>query len=55
MGGANTPFAFGGMDNTELKVRAVILADSIYKQAVCSILKDTARDFFKMVNQRFTF
>jgi len=52
MGGANTPFAFGGMDNTELKVRAVILADSIYKQdAVCSILKDTARDHFKMVNQ----
>jgi len=41
MGGANTPFALGGVDDTVTKARMVVLADSNYKcDAVCSILKD---------------
>ena len=50
MGGVNEPFAFGGMDNTVIKARAIIIADSAYKlDAVTSILKDTARDFFRII------
>ena len=52
VGGVNDPFAFGGTENTKVKTRAVVLADSIYSlDAVCSILKDTARDYFKVVEQ----
>tara|TARA_Y100001973_G_scaffold104866_1_gene176002 strand:- start:1540 stop:2367 length:828 start_codon:yes stop_codon:yes gene_type:complete len=52
MGGTNAPFAFGGMENTKVNVRCVVLADSVYKQdAVCSILKDVTRDSFKIIEQ----
>jgi len=52
LGGVNDPFAFGGMDNTIMNMRAVILADSSFKlDAACSILKDTARDGFGVVDQ----
>ena len=52
MGGRNEPFAFGGMDTTITKVRAVILSDSAYKlDAACSILKDCARDGFRIIKQ----
>lgn len=50
MGGQNEPFAFGGMDNTVIKARAIIMSDSAYKlDAATSILRDTARDFFKII------
>jgi hypothetical protein len=40
-GGRNEPFAFGGLDNTIMEVRAIILADSAFNlDAVCSIMKD---------------
>ena len=45
MGGENIPWSFGGMDNTLINARAIVLSDSAFKlDAVCSILKDTARD-----------
>lgn len=49
-GGANEPFAFGGEDNTEMKVRAIVLADSMFNlDAVCAILRDTARDYVPLI------
>ncbi len=40
-GGRNEPFAFGGLDNTVMDVRAIVLADSAFNlDAVCSIMKD---------------
>jgi hypothetical protein len=40
-GGRNEPFAFGGLDNTIMDVRAIVLADSAFNlDAVCSIMKD---------------
>jgi len=40
-GGRNVPFAMGGLDNTILNVRAIVLADSAFKlDAVCSVMKD---------------
>lgn len=50
-GGANEPFALGGMDNTIMEVRAVVLADNMFNlDAVCSILKDTARRYVPLIN-----
>ncbi|HBY67145.1 MAG TPA: hypothetical protein DEG69_04905, partial [Flavobacteriaceae bacterium] len=44
-GGTNEPFAFGGMDNTVINARMIVMADSAYKlDAACSILKDRAHD-----------
>ena len=44
-GGTNEPFAFGGLDNTIVNTRMIVMADSAYKlDAACSILKDRARD-----------
>jgi hypothetical protein len=44
-GGQNVPFAMGGLDNTILNVRAIVLADSAFKlDAVCSIMKDCYND-----------
>ena len=41
-GGTNIPFALGGIDNTKVNIRAIILADSAFSlDAVCGILKDT--------------
>jgi hypothetical protein len=49
-GGENRPFAFGGQDNTQALVRAIILADNLFNlDAVCSILKDTARDYIPLI------
>jgi hypothetical protein len=50
-GGNNQPFAFGGQDETLMEVRAIVLADNIFNlDAVCSILKDTARDYVPLIN-----
>jgi hypothetical protein len=40
-GGRNNPFAFGGLDLTNVTVRAIVLADSAFRlDAVCSIMRD---------------
>lgn len=50
-GGTNEPFALGGQDNTIMEVRAVVLADNMFNlDAVCSILKDTARRYVPLIN-----
>lgn len=50
-GGNNEPFAFGGQDETIMEVRAIVLADNMFNlDAVCSILKDTARDYVPLIN-----
>ena len=50
-GGQNEPFAFGGADNTIINARAIVLADSTYElDAVCGILKDTARENLKLID-----
>jgi hypothetical protein len=50
-GGVNEPFALGGLDNTMMQVRAVVLADNMFNlDAVCSILKDTARRYVPLLN-----
>jgi hypothetical protein len=49
-GGVNEPFALGGQDDTILEVRAVVLADNMFNlDAVCSILKDTARCYVPLI------
>jgi hypothetical protein len=51
-GGRNEPFAFGGMDDTLINARAIVLADSMFKlDAVCGILKDTVRKNMSVVEQ----
>jgi len=50
-GGTNEPFAFGGQDQTMMEVRAVVLADNMFNlDAVCSLLKDTARKYVPLIN-----
>jgi hypothetical protein len=50
-GGSNEPFALGGQDDTIIQVRAIVLADSLFNlDAVCSILKDTARCYVPLIN-----
>jgi hypothetical protein len=50
-GGTNEPFAFGGQDNTIMQVRAIVLADNMFNlDAVCSLLKDTARKYIPLIN-----
>jgi hypothetical protein len=49
-GGINEPFALGGQDDTVVEVRAIVLADSMFHlDAVCSILKDTARCYVPLI------
>jgi len=49
-GGVNEPFALGGQDDTIIEVRAIVLADSMFHlDAVCSILKDTARCYVPLI------
>ena len=49
-GGSNEPFALGGQDDTIMEVRAIVLADNAFNlDAVCSILKDTARCYIPLI------
>ncbi len=51
-GGVNNEFAFGGIDDTLINARAIVLADSMFSlDAVCGILKDTARKNMPIVAQ----
>jgi hypothetical protein len=53
-GGTNEPFALGGLDNTFAQVRAIVMADNMFNlDAVCSILKDTARRYVPLVTNPF--
>ena len=50
-GGINMPFSFGGMDNTRISLRAVVLADSQFNlDAVCSIFKDQTRNLVPIIS-----
>lgn len=52
---SNEPFAFGGMDKTNIDVRAIILAENTFSlDAVSSILRDTSRGYIPIIeNQPF--
>jgi hypothetical protein len=51
-GGRNEEFAFGGMDDTIINARAIVLGDSMFSlDAVCGILKDTVRKNMPIVEQ----
>lgn len=56
-GGENVPFAFGGLDQTRVSLRAVVLADSQFDlDAVCSIFKDQARTMVPIIsNENYPF
>jgi len=50
-GGENKPFALGGIDNTSMDVRAIIISDNTYTlDAVAGILKDTNLKTFNFVD-----
>jgi hypothetical protein len=47
----NDPFAFGGVDMTKTYFRTIIMSNSVFSlDAVCGILRDSAHNFFRMVN-----
>ena len=49
-GGVNVPFAFRGIDNNKMDIRAIVLADSSFKlDAVCGILKNTTKTHVPLV------
>lgn len=49
-GSRNEEFAFGGQDQTEFDVRAIVLSDDQYKlDAVSSIFRDRARTFVPLI------
>lgn len=49
-GGDNEPLAFGGLDKTNINVRAIILSDSIFKlDALTSIFRDTVRSYIPLI------
>ncbi len=51
-GGENTPFAFGGQDTTEIRIRCVAFADSQYNlDGLFSILRDRVRTFVPLFTQ----
>lgn len=49
-GGDNEPLAFGGLDKTNINVRAIVLSDNIFKlDAVTSIFRDTNRTLVPII------
>lgn len=49
-GGDNEPLAFGGLDKTNINVRAIILSDSIFKlDALTSIFRDAVRTYVPLI------
>ena len=49
-GGINDPYAFGGMDKTNIEIRALILSDSMFNlDGVTSILRDTSRSYIPLI------
>jgi hypothetical protein len=51
-GGRNDEWAFGGIEQTVLNARAIVLADSMFSlDAVCGILKDSVRKAMPIIDQ----
>ncbi len=51
-GGRNEEFAMGGIEDTLINARAIILADSLFNlDAACGILKDTVRKKMSIIDQ----
>ena len=51
-GGTNEEFALGGVDNTIINARAIVLADSLFNlDSVCGILKDSTRKNLSIIEQ----
>lgn len=51
-GGDNEPLAFGGLDKTNINIRAIVLSDTIFKlDALTSIFRDTARTYIPLIYQ----
>lgn len=49
-GGENEPLAFGGLDKTNINVRAIVLSDTIFRlDALTSIFRDTARTYIPLI------
>ena len=49
-GGNNEPLAFGGLDSTNINVRAIVISDSIFSMdAVTSIFKDAVRTYIPII------
>ena len=49
-GGNNEPLAFGGLDSTNINVRAIVISDSIFSMdAVTSIFKDMVRTYIPLI------
>lgn len=49
-GGINSPYAFGGLDKTNIEVRAIVLAENTFNlDAVSSILRDTSREYIPII------
>jgi hypothetical protein len=51
-GGRNEEYAMGGIENTVINARAIVLADSLFNlDAACGILKDTVRKKMSVIDQ----
>ena len=51
-GGSNEEYAMGGIEDTRINARAIVLADSLFNlDAVCCILKDTVRKPLRVIEQ----
>ena len=51
-GGRNEEYAMGGIEDTIINARAIILADSLFNlDAACGILKDTVRKKMSIIDQ----
>lgn len=51
-GGSNEPAAFGGLDQTQMNVRAIVLSDSQFNlDAISSIFRDKERTFVPMLEE----
>lgn len=49
----NEPFAFGGVDMTNTYFRTIVMSDSMFSlDAVCGIMRDTAHNFFRLVDNK---
>ena len=49
-GGNNEPLAFGGLDSTNINVRAIVISDSMFSMdALTSIFKDVVRTYIPLI------
>lgn len=56
LGGNNVPFQFGGTENTSVKIRGMIMADSDFQlHGASSIIRDSIRRFFPLFSGDYPF